>query len=122
MRPMHLQNIPELVEYHRKRIERLRHTDDLPAPWEIYPGVPSGSIDWRMGPGETVYVDWLTWLRALPSARRDEYRKAHPEPESWVGTYDRHFGRFAREPHGMAWDAFWDDQFKKQYEIYGPGT
>jgi hypothetical protein len=117
---MHIQDIPELVEYQRKRIERLRHTTDLPAPWEVYPDIPSGSIGWRMGPREDVYADWLEWLRASTTKQREDYCKRHPEPKTWLGTYEQHFRRFAREPHGLSWDEFWDAEFKNQYEMYGP--
>jgi hypothetical protein len=116
---MHIRHIPELVEFHRKRVERLRHTDDLPAPWEVYPDIPKGSIGWRMGPGEDVSHDWFAWLRGLTAERREDYRKRHLEPESWAGTYDRFFELFGREPHGKNWDEYWDSEFQKQHEMYG---
>lgn len=116
----HFMDIPELVDFHGKRIARLRGSRNLSAPWEVLPEIPRGSIGWRMGPGEDVWIDWLTWLRALTSEQRAEYRTCHPEPESWTGTYERHFAQFQREPHGKNWDDFWDAEFQKQYEKFGP--
>ena len=116
---MHIRHNPELIEFHRKRVERLRRSDDLPAPWDVYPEIPCGSIGWRMGPGEDVFSDWITWLRGLAANQREEYRKQHPEPESWVGTYERHFQRFSRDPHTMSWKDFWDAEFQTQQERWG---
>lgn len=117
---MHIQHIPELVEFHRKRVERLRHSSDLAAPWEVYPEIARGSIGWRMGPGEDVYADWLAWLEGLTVERRVDYRRLHPEPESWLGIYDQIFAMFSGERPSKSWDEYWDMEFKKQYEMYGP--
>src|SRR5688572_27535073 len=116
----HVKHIPELVEFHRTRVERLRHVNDLPPPWEVYPEIPCGSIGWRMGPGEDVWRDWLTWLEALTPAKREEYRRRHPEPGSWSGIYDRQFEWFSRESRTMSWDEYWDAEFQRQYEMWGP--
>ena len=119
---MHVRHIPELVKFHRKRVDRLRHMTALPAPWEVFPDVECGSIHWRMGPGEDVHRDWLTWLRGLTAVERQEYRRRHPEPESWAGTYDRHFERFIREPHTLSWDQYWDAELQRQHEMWGPAA
>ena len=111
----HYKHIPELVEFHRERVERLRRTTDILAPWEAYPTIPRGSIGWRMGSSESFIIDWGTWLRALTPEQRDDYRKRHPEPESWSGIYEQ------RSPqHDKTWDEFWDDEFKTKYEMWGP--
>ena len=119
---MHVQHIPELVEFHQKRVERLRHTEDLAAPWEVYPDIPCGSIGWRMGPGEDVYGDWLTWLGGLTTEQRQEYRRLHAAPESWAETYDRHFQRLAAQQHAMSWDEYWDAELQRQQEMWGPAA
>lgn len=118
----HVKDNPELVEFHRKRVERLRKTADMPPPWEAFPSIPRGSIGWRMGSGEDFWVDWLMWLHALTPEQRDGYHKRHPAPESWSDIYEMLFERFVRESHGKSWDEFWDDEFKKQYEMWGPTT
>ncbi len=115
---MHIRHIPELVEFHRKRVERLRHSNDLAAPWEVYPQIARGSIGWRMGPGEDIYLDWLVWLQGLTVELREDYRRRHPEPESWLGIYDQIFAD--HDPHSKSWDEYWDAEFQRQYEMYGP--
>jgi hypothetical protein len=113
----HFKHIPELVEFHRKRVERLRGTRDMPPPWEAFPSIPRRSIGWRMGSGEDFWTDWLTWIGALTPEKRDDYRRRHPEPKSWAGILERHFERFVAAPHSMTGDEFWDDEFKKKCEM-----
>jgi len=66
-------------------------TDDeeLPPPWAKYPELPSGSIGWRMGYGESWVMGWGTWLEQQPKDRawRAAYLRRHPPaPRTWAGT------------------------------------
>ena len=94
-------------EFQRKRLERLRHTKDLPTPWETFPEIPRGAIGWRMGSGEDYWTDWCLWLRAIAPQERETYRARHPEPQSWQGIYDSSFQSFNREQYWKNWVPFW---------------
>jgi hypothetical protein len=93
-------------EFHKKRIKRLRETNDMLAPWEALPEIPRFSIGWRMGEGEDYLGDWQTWLRALSPTRREAYRLNHPETSSWEDIYLNLFEKFGEIEQN--WDSYWD--------------
>jgi len=102
-------------EYQRKRIERLRHTDDLAPPWDFSPTVIKGSIGWRMGNAEDYLADWYLWLGGLTLQQRKAYQERHPEPDSWQGTYDSYFHSIGNQT--IENNQYWDTEFEKQKRI-----
>lgn len=61
---------------------------DFRAPWEVYPEIPCGSINWRMGPGEDAMVEWWRSVRVLTSEERLNWRQRHTPPTEWVWWLD----------------------------------
>jgi len=61
-------------------------TQALP-PWEHEPGTPRNSIGWKMGTGAEYCQHFKGWFTGLNSEARNDYMRAHPEPEAWRGFY-----------------------------------
>lgn len=67
--------------------ENLDEHGDLAPPWARFPGIPVGSIGWRMGAGEGWLWSWHSWVKALPADRdtRLAYLRRHPPaPRTWA--------------------------------------
>lgn len=82
--------------------------DDLPPPWAKHPEIPSGSIGWRMGYGESWLTQWHDWLAKQPKDRptRLAYLRRHPPaPRTWSRTVAR-----VLEPHDREGDADDEDE------------
>lgn len=62
---------------------------DVAPPWARHPEIPSGSIGWRMGYGESWLMLWHAWLSRQPTDRawRLAYLRRHPPaPRTWDRT------------------------------------
>ena len=55
--------------------------------WEEYPGIPWGSIGWRMGAGEDYSIEWNKWYGSLSKEEKEKYKSKWPEHEGWQGFY-----------------------------------
>ena len=73
---------------------------DFPAPWEVYPQIPCGSIHWRMGPGESTMITFGKSLEPLTNDERMAYLQRHPWPQDWKWWIDRMVERW-NEPKGL---------------------
>jgi hypothetical protein len=104
-------------EFHRKRIERLRHTEDLPPPWEAFPMIPRGSIGWRMGSGEDYIGDWYRWIQALTLPQFEAYQARHPAPGPWQSIYINCLKNVEAATAGKSWNEYWDAEFERQKAI-----
>lgn len=70
-------------------LRRMSTADDLPPPWARHPEIPSGSIGWRMGYGESWMIQWGEWLESRPKDRawREAYLRRHAAaPRTWAQT------------------------------------
>jgi hypothetical protein len=67
---------------------------DFPAPWEVYPEIPCGSIHWRMGPGEHAMVAFAKLLQPLSKDQLMAYLQLHPYPQDWKWWIDRMIERW----------------------------
>ena len=56
-------------------------------PWLAFPDIPSVSIGWRMGGGESFLMTWDRWYKRISEEERIEYQRSYPEPPSWDGFY-----------------------------------
>lgn len=56
-------------------------------PWEQEPDTPRDSIGWVMGSGAEYRQQFKSWFTGLDSSARDDFMRAHPEPEGWRGFY-----------------------------------
>lgn len=56
-------------------------------PWEKYPDIKHNSIGWRMGRGEDYFNSFYPWFSSLDQNAKDNYKRDHPEPASWLGFY-----------------------------------
>jgi hypothetical protein len=71
-------------------------------PWIAFPNIPSGSIGWRMGDGETFLMTWDRWYRMISKEDRIKYQGNHPEPDSWIGFYKSREDRINRPAKDIA--------------------
>ena len=60
-------------------------------PWKKHPGIPLGSIGWRMGSGEDYWIAFDDWFKRDTVEHQQLYMVEHPEPPGWEGFY-RHKG------------------------------
>ena len=67
-------------------------------PWTAYPKIRAGSIEWRMGPGETYWDDFDKWYKRQTAEERNRYQKENPEPKGWDGFFD------LKEKHLTSWE------------------
>lgn len=51
--------------------------------WLKYPGIPQGSIGWRMGYGEDYAMEFYSWYHTLSKEKKEEFDKKFPEPVCW---------------------------------------
>jgi hypothetical protein len=53
-------------------------------PWDLYPGEPPYSGQYRQGNGE-IYLNhiWLPFWRMLPAGQQEEYLRHWKAPEDW---------------------------------------
>lgn len=58
-------------------------------PWTAFPHIQHGSMGWRMGAGETYWIEFSEWYRKLTPGDRERYAVEHPEPDGWAGFYAR---------------------------------
>jgi len=80
--------------YARLAAKRKQHFEDElkdnppEPPWEKHPGYSRSDLFWRTGEGNQYLMDsiWPYNHYATKEARQ-QYRKTHPEPESWAGWY-----------------------------------
>lgn len=57
-------------------------------PWDKHPGFSRSHQFWRTGAGNQYLMEYIwPFNRYSTKAARKLYRKAHPEPEGWVGWY-----------------------------------
>ena len=56
-------------------------------PWVKYPNLPSGSAGWRMGQGESYWLNLQKWWRQQSEDVREAVRVAHPPPPTWSKLY-----------------------------------
>lgn len=61
----------------------LKDREILPPLWIAYPMIPSGSLGWRMGWGETYAYKFADWFADLSDDEKQEYIKLFPEPQRW---------------------------------------
>lgn len=57
-------------------------------PWIEFPELPSHSMGWRMGKGESYLDEWVAWLRGLNDTEMEQYANQWPEPEGWSGWFN----------------------------------
>lgn len=70
-------------------LEPVIYPDPMEPPWRVIPDYDMMSMGWRMGGGEDYMIAFAAWFKALGQARRVAFISANPEPEGWVGFYDR---------------------------------
>lgn len=58
-------------------------------PWKVFPGIPLGSIGWRMGRSEDYWVAFNDWYNRKSREHRERYASGETEPEGWTGFYAR---------------------------------
>lgn len=59
-------------------------TESVMAPlWLKYPGIPQGSLGWRMGYGEEYAMQFNQWYHTLSKEKKEEFDKKYPEPVCW---------------------------------------
>lgn len=51
-----------------------------PPKWLAFPGIPRGSIGWRMGAGESYSYKYSDWYGTLSDSERETYTKMFPAP------------------------------------------
>jgi hypothetical protein len=66
----------------------IKTKEQMEPPWIAFPDIPSGSIGWRMGGGESFLMIWDRWYRKLSKDIRLQYQANHPEPTDWEGFYE----------------------------------
>ena len=52
-------------------------------PWLKFPGIPPGSIGWRMGGGEGYLCEFSPWHSGLTPEGRRKYKEMYPPPKGW---------------------------------------
>jgi hypothetical protein len=57
-------------------------------PWLKYPGLPIGSIGWRMGDGEGYLDDFREWWKVQSEVIRANVRAKYPAIQGWERFYD----------------------------------
>ena len=73
-------------EWTRKTIaEELTPQGDLLPPWLRHPEIPSMSIGWRMGYGESYMMAWDEWVSQMEQESLVQYFKKYlPIPHNWL--------------------------------------
>lgn len=65
------------------------YPDPMEPPWQVFPGYSMTSMCWRMGGGDDYMTVFTDWFRSLPQAHRAAFVSSNPEPEGWLGFYER---------------------------------
>ncbi|CAH2213487.1 NADAR family protein [Tepidibacter aestuarii] len=76
--------------------------------WLMYPYIPSGSIGWRMGRGESYSMELCRWLNTLSEEENKIYKKMFPEPKAWRGFYVE---------YKEYWTYFWEEEGLPKYDL-----
>ena len=56
--------------------------------WMEHPEIPWGSAGWRMGPGESYWVQWMDAYKTAAPADVEQYKARFQEPDEWQGFYE----------------------------------
>lgn len=71
------------INYHKKRIARLRKRKYMRPPWVLFPGCSC----WTQGYQEAYMWDFQDWFKALSPERKLRYVKKNPVPEEMQKYY-----------------------------------
>jgi hypothetical protein len=53
-----------------------------------FPLIPWGTLGWRMGLGESYFLQWQEWYEPLSEHAKQTYQLEWPEREGWLGFYE----------------------------------
>jgi hypothetical protein len=56
-------------------------------PWLKYPQIQRYSIGWRMGYGESYFMEWGSWYDSLSDKGKELYQQQYPAQGEWEGYY-----------------------------------
>lgn len=78
--------------------------------WLMYPNIPSGSIGWRMGYGESYSMKFSSWFNKLEEDEKEKYREMFPKPKRWgIGDNIYRYNKY--------WAYIWQKDGKPEYDL-----